>query len=393
LKTSPILTAEGPSSELHDASPVSWDEAIGAESVQLEDTGAISTKDKAILACSVIFAMGAFSGLLAVSPIGCWRYFVAGGACAAVSHAIPTPVDVVKVSKKSTKQPVLVVFDRFILSPMFSPQTRKQVDPELADEHFLQAARIIAKKEGMSVLWSGLGPTVWGYLLEGAVKFGVYEVLKPIIRGSLSRLAAVSSWTIFNSQLLAFILSGIMSGLAASIMLCPMEALRIRMVADPDFAPSGWLEGGKKILRREGVAGLVKGINPMIMKQVPYTVTKNVSFDIITKYFYSLLRAQNMAITASAKFTVPLVSAAIASVLSSITSHPGDMVLSVINAQEGDQRPADIFRNIIRSERGLKGLFVGFKTRLLHVGIIVTLQLLIYDYAKRLCGIAATGSV
>eukprot|EP00980_Cylindrotheca_fusiformis_P031461 scaffold26406_cov264-Cylindrotheca_fusiformis.AAC.1 len=118
-----------------------------------------------------------------------------------------------------------------------------------------------------------------------------------------------------------------------------MEALRIRMVADPEFAPKGWWDGGKKILRREGVPGLIKGINPMIMKQVPYTVTKNVSFDVITKAFYSLLRAQSMPITATAKFTIPLISAAIASVLSSITSQPGDMILSVINAQEGDQRP------------------------------------------------------
>jgi solute carrier family 25 phosphate transporter 3 len=172
-----------------------------------------------------------------------------------------------------------------------------------------------------------------------------------------------------------------------------MEALRIRMVSEPDFAPNGFVEGGFKMLRREGVSGMAKGINPMIMKQVPYTVTKNVSFDIITRFFYSMMKAQNMAITATTGFAIPFVSAVIASVLSSITSQPGDMVLSLVNAHEGDQRPQEIFRNIVESERGIKGLFVGFKTRLLHVGIIVTVQLLIYDYVKRLCGIAATGSV
>ena len=30
---------------------------------------------------------------------GCWRFFLAGGLCAAISHTIPTPVDVVKVSE------------------------------------------------------------------------------------------------------------------------------------------------------------------------------------------------------------------------------------------------------------------------------------------------------
>eukprot|EP00980_Cylindrotheca_fusiformis_P008067 scaffold1720_cov226-Cylindrotheca_fusiformis.AAC.1 len=133
-------------------------------------------KDKIILASSALLAIGAFASLLVVSSVGSWRYFVAGGVCAAFSHAIPTPVDVVK--------------------------TRQQVDPELADEHILNAARIIAKTEGLGVLWSGLGPTVWGYLMEGAVKFGVYEVLKPVIKALLSWLANVSSWGIFNSHFL-----------------------------------------------------------------------------------------------------------------------------------------------------------------------------------------------
>ena len=97
--------------------------------------------------------------------------------------------------------------------------------------------------------------------------------------------------------------------------------------------------------------------------------------------------------TAATSFSVPLVAAALASVLATIASQPGDMLLSLVNAHEGEIRTRDVWRNVLRSERGIRGLFVGFKTRLLHVGIVVTLQLLIYDYAKRLCGIAATGSI
>jgi solute carrier family 25 phosphate transporter 3 len=170
-----------------------------------------------------------------------------------------------------------------------------------------------------------------------------------------------------------------------------MEALRIRLVAEPDFA-KGWIQGGRRILRQEGVKGFMKGVNPMILKQVPYTVTKNVSFDLITKIFYSMLRRSGTAISGGLTFTIPLVAAAIASVLSSLSSQPGDMVLSLVNAHEGDVKSRDIWNRIMRSERGFRGFFVGAKTRLLHVGIIVTIQLLIYDYVKRLCGIAATGS-
>ena len=40
----------------------------------------------------------ALLGLLSASGPGGWRYYVAGGTCAAISHAIATPIDVVKVS-------------------------------------------------------------------------------------------------------------------------------------------------------------------------------------------------------------------------------------------------------------------------------------------------------
>lgn len=36
--------------------------------------------------------------VLKISPSGSWRYYLAGGICASTSHAITTPIDVVKVS-------------------------------------------------------------------------------------------------------------------------------------------------------------------------------------------------------------------------------------------------------------------------------------------------------
>jgi solute carrier family 25 phosphate transporter 3 len=264
----------------------------------------------------------------------------------------------------------------------------------LADKPFLLAVQTIVREEGFRALWAGLGPTYWGYLLEGAIKFGVYEILKPIVRSGLTRIASMSPLlAVVSSQWLAFMFCAVVSGLAASVVLCPMEALRIRMVAEPSFAKNGWIHGGYRILKEEGVTGLAKGMSAMVFKQVPYTVTKNVSFDVLARFFYSRLRSGGASISGTISFAIPLMAAAIASVLSSITSQPGDMVLSLVNAHEGEKKSADFVRNILQSERGIGGFFVGFKTRLLHVGITVTIQLLIYDYVKRLCGVAATGSL
>ena len=150
------------------------------------------------------------------------------------------------------------------------------------------------------------------------------------------------------------------------------------------------------MIKTEGITSFVKGMEPMIYKQVPYTITKNVSFDIMTRYFYSTLQTtwQMTTIGPLTKFVVPFFAAAAASILSCLSSQPGDVLLSLVNAQQHDvRRTRDIIRDVLHSEKGWKGFYIGTKARLLHVGIVVTLQLLIYDLVKRICGIAATGIV
>jgi len=251
----------------------------------------------------------------------------------------------------------------------------------------------IVKTEGLHALTAGLGPTLVGYLFEGALKFGIYELLKPAIGKFLANLARASNLAFVDSKVIGFVLCGTVSGVAASAMLCPMEAIRIRQVAEPDFAPAGWVQAGLKMLKNEGFSGLWKGMTPMLYKQVPYTVTKNVSFDFLTTFSYAMLRKAGYAMNATTSFLVPLLSAFTASILSCISSQPGDMLLSLVNAHEGDKTANDFLKQIYESKRGLKGLFVGTNARFLHVGIIVTVQLLIYDIIKRAVGIAATGSV
>lgn len=262
----------------------------------------------------------------------------------------------------------------------------------MTDKSFVIAGRTILREEGFRALLAGLGPTSVGYLLEGAIKFGLYETLKPVLPRFLKRIASIScSLAFFNSQSLSLVLSAFVSGLVASFVLCPMEVLRIRLVSEPDLT-SGWIGCGYKILNQEGINGFTKGLKPMIMKQIPYTVCKNVSFDIFTRFFYSRLRSNGvLTLSASMKFVIPLISAAAASFISSIMSQPGDTILSLSCAHDGDKKVRNICRDIIRSERGVAGFFVGTRTRLLHVGLIVTIQLLVYDYLKRLCGIGATG--
>eukprot|EP00804_Cyclotella_cryptica_P013826 CCRYP_020889-RA/>CCRYP_020889-RA protein AED:0.03 eAED:0.03 QI:112/1/1/1/1/1/2/259/492 len=312
-----------------------------------------------------LFVSLAVGTVLSYSPPGCWRYYLAGGICASTSHAITTPIDVVK--------------------------TRQQVDPLLRQKSMWQATLEIVKAGGPLALLAGLGPTFIGYLIEGGVKFGVYEVSKPATQRFVAAMAAFFSTPSLDSRILSLVLCGLISGTAASLMLSPMEALRIRMVSDAEFSDKNLVDAGATMIRKEGVQSLLKGLPAMLWKQVPYTITKNASFDLFTTWLYGIWRAMGHAVTANTKFAIPLVSALAAAVLSCISSHPGDMLLSLVNAHEGSKRTRDFAKDIMNGKDGVRGFFVGIKPRFLHVLVIVTVQLMIYEFVKRLVGIAATG--
>jgi len=313
-------------------------------------------------------------GFILVAPIlvfifnsffdGAWRFFLSGGICAATSHAITTPIDVVK--------------------------TRQQVEVSLKDIGMVKSTLKIIKDDGAQALLTGLGPTTFGYLLEGATKFGVYESMKPAISQALCFFATTFSMPSLNSKVLNFIICGGISGLFASIVLCPMEVLRIRLVADPNFATDGWINGGINMAKNEGMQGVKRSLASVMCKQIPYTITKNVSFDLITTMAYSYVKTMGYGISKWTKLVIPLGSAIIASILACISSQPGDMLMSVINSQQSDKKTREFAKDIIK-ESGIKGFFIGINSRFIHVGIIVTLQLLIYDFVKQLCGIVATG--
>jgi hypothetical protein len=57
----------------------------------------VTALDKTFIVAFFGFATAILAKFVVSSSPGSWRYFLAGGLCAASSHAIPTPVDVIKV--------------------------------------------------------------------------------------------------------------------------------------------------------------------------------------------------------------------------------------------------------------------------------------------------------
>ena len=276
------------------------------------------------------------------------RYFVAGGLCASISHALATPVDVVK--------------------------TRQQTVDSYANLSLLDGLRRVASEGGVAGLFTGVVPTVVGYGAEGALKFGSYEALKPVTLGMLVQFGCGPD----TAASLGPIVSAVIAGGLASLVLAPAEATRIRMVSDATYSELGLLDAASRLYATEGAAGLLRGVPATCSKQLPYTATKQVTFDaLIDAAARSSLLLPRWASTGAA--------AAAAAVLSTIASQPGDAILSEVS--KGGAAPTDRSIGGAIAHLGTAGLARGLQARLVQVGVIVTVQLILYDTLKHAFGV------
>jgi len=299
------------------------------------------------------------------------RYFLAGGLCASFSHGITTPIDVVK--------------------------TRIQSDPQkYGSLGVVEASKNILRDDGYGALLQGFGPTVIGYGLEGAAKFGLYESLKPVIVGLLN-LEQTSTNIAY-----AYVIASFVAGGVASIILCPMERTRIRLVTDRDFRKYNLLTGIPRLVEESGVVGLFYGLPAMLSKQCPYTLGKQVTYDAICGALYASLAfttTNTDSIEPSTKLEVSLVAACCASVVACVLSQPGDVILTETYKDKsgGSSGSKAGFSQVVSSiynerGRGVGGFYTGLVARLIQVGGIITSQLLLYDFIKQSLGLPATGA-
>lgn len=251
---------------------------------------------------------------------------------------------------------------------------------------------------GPATLLKGLGPTILGYGIEGAMKFGAYEVSKPVFKALLGE----------QRKVLAFMMASFLAGAIAAVLLVPMESLRIKQVTDPSYKEDNIVTGLPRIFRDDGFWVTMSGVWAMLAKQVPYTFGKQVSFDLVAKSLYSVLESLKESLSAlsptQSKWIVSLLSAFCASIAACLCSQPGDMILtetynsgkpgSAGRKKKKSSTPGNFGKVVsdIYGRGGVPEFFRGTQARLVHVGMIITSQLMVYDLVKQMLGLPATGS-
>lgn len=108
--------------------------------------------------------------------------------------------------------------------------------------------KLIMAEQGAKGLYKGWGPTLVGYSLQGACKFGLYEYFKKFYGDLAGEPFATDYKTV------VYLAGSASAEFIADIALCPFEAVKVRVQTKPGYA-KGLTDGMSKFVAAEGFGG------------------------------------------------------------------------------------------------------------------------------------------
>jgi solute carrier family 25 phosphate transporter 3 len=280
---------------------------------------------------------------------------LAGAISCGLTHSAVVPIDVVK--------------------------TRMQSDPLLAGKTMLEAIKIILRTEGKRYFLKGLGATMSGYFMQGFCKFGFYDLIKTQI---LSRMKDDSKRE--RMRLPILIVSSALAETIASYALCPMEMTRIFMVTNPTRCNS-LFSAMRCLIGERGVQGMFSGLPFIMLRQIPYTCAKLVSYEVISENVKKQMRKFADVENGFVEVLIHLSCGIAAGVIAATISHPADVLLSKTCADELNgnscfilDNPLDVFAAF--RDMGWKNCFTGLQPRAMMIGTLTAMQFVIYEEIK-----------
>ncbi|KAK3013738.1 hypothetical protein RJ639_010030 [Escallonia herrerae] len=248
---------------------------------------------------------------------------IGGMLSAGTSHLAITPLDVLKVNMQLE---VTESFEMFKVHP-------------LKYKSISSCFSTILREQGPSAFRRGWTGKFFGYGMQGACRFGLYEYLKKVYSNAL----------VDQNKSFIFFISSASAEIIANVALCPFGAVKVRVQVQPQFA-KGLSDGFPKLYASEGLRG-----------------------NVIKRRKEECSRPQQLGVTCLAGYA--------AGSVGSIISNPADnIVASLCN------RKADSLKMAVK-KIGIAKLFTrSLPIRILLVGPVVTLQWLFYDSIKVLSG-------
>lgn len=230
-------------------------------------------------------------------------------------------------------------------------------------------------------LTTGLGATAAGYFIQGWFKFGGVEFFKV---QAVEYMGEHKAW---DNKTGIYIGSAAAAEFIADLFLCPLEAVRIRSVSDPEFC-NGLVDGFSKMAKTEGMGGFYAGLLPILAKQIPYTCAKFVVQGTTADSIYAYMGKTPSEVSSGTGISISLLSGVIAGVASAIISHPADTLLSKVNKKGAGGTGSMMSRlmNIAGEIGFVKLCTVGLFPRCIMIGTLTAGQFGIFDTVMNALG-------
>lgn len=241
----------------------------------------------------------------------------------------------------------------------------------------IKAARTVVSEEGTKALLTGFGATAVGYLVQGGAKFAGYEFFKKTFVDMTDSPASATA-----NRTMIYLGASSAAEFFADVLLCPLEATRIRLVSDRKFA-TGLASGFVKMAREEGLKGFYSGFIPLLFKQVPYAVGQFTTHEWLNEVIFRTLGEEKKSTLSQLQMTgVELTSGIGAGIAAAILSHPADTLLSQMNKGKGGPGGSLTKLSTLARQIGFKGLWSGLGARLVMCCGLVSGQFVLYAQIK-----------
>lgn len=239
---------------------------------------------------------------------------------------------------------------------------------------------------GFGGLMTGWGPTLAGYSVQGALKFGLYEYFK------YKYATFVTPEQAYKYRDLLYLSASASGEFFADIGLSAFEAVKVRTqtTLDPVTlkpAYNGLVDGMGKIVKAEGAGALFAGLAPLWMRQIPYTMMKFFGFERAVELIYKSLPKKKDEYNKFQQLLVSFAGGYAAGIFCAAVSHPADTVVSILNKDK-----TKTIGGILKETPVATLLTKGLGTRIIMIGTLTGLQWLIYDTFKTLAGLPTAGA-
>mmetsp|Transcript_7584 Transcript_7584/g.24741 ORF Transcript_7584/g.24741 Transcript_7584/m.24741 type:complete len:816 (-) Transcript_7584:897-3344(-) len=301
---------------------------------------------------------------------------------------------------------VATAFTRGVLNPLEVSKTRKQA--------MLPA--------DASTKWLGVDASAASGAALGMTSFGVFELL----HRTLPKLAEAytGDTTVATAYELQFsLVASAFSVVVAATTVAPFEKCKVRLMLSDDSRDVLEVDALEvdanhrakspkttknlatvlaSSIRDEGFFALWDGLVPLLAREFPFTISKLTVYSSATESIFSLLPALRERPETS--LAVAAVSGALAGACGAFLSTPADAIVTELGTgRHGSSWASAIDAVLTRQPPGmtdavaapqpalmaaLPRLFTGAKERMLLFAVVITVQLLLFDFCRSLLGVS-----